>query len=282
MPLFLFASGYIYMLFKRNENYGKFLIKKVKRLIIPYITTSVLVIAIKLLTQNTMAVENPVNIWSFVRILWYPEAGYFLWFVWALWWMFCIIHLCNTKQTRLVLFLVSILLHFIPTAFLPETFCIAETFHMLVFFMSGIICVDQKEHIMRLKRIPTSLIIFLFATFEVCLSCGIFKNGTGIGIIISFIGIATVMAVSGKITKFKHIRWLTIVSECSYIIYLFHTTFEGFAKAIIHKVPMFKENEILFAIGATLIIVCGIVCPILLQKYILVKNNCTRFAFGLK
>lgn len=105
MPLFMFASGYIYIATKKEMTYITFIKKKVKRLLIPYLTTSIIVIGIKLLTQSHMSVDNPVELFSFVRIFYYPEAGYFLWFIWALWWMFVIVPLFKTKNKRIILVL---------------------------------------------------------------------------------------------------------------------------------------------------------------------------------
>lgn len=52
MPLFLFASGYIYA---KTTDSGierrNFLHKKFKRLMIPYFSTSIIIISLKLLTQ---------------------------------------------------------------------------------------------------------------------------------------------------------------------------------------------------------------------------------------
>lgn len=52
MPLFMFASGYLYLILKKEENYSTFLFKKVKRLMIPYFVVSVIIITIKLLTES--------------------------------------------------------------------------------------------------------------------------------------------------------------------------------------------------------------------------------------
>lgn len=68
MPLFMFVSGYVYIATKKRSTYGDFLLKKVRRLMVPYLTTSVMVIVIKLLTQGSMSVDNPVTIFSFVEI----------------------------------------------------------------------------------------------------------------------------------------------------------------------------------------------------------------------
>ena len=84
MPLFMFASGYIYMAFKKDELYLSFIAKKVRRLMIPYFVVSLIIVTIKLFSQSSMYVENPVTVFSFIRILYLPEAGYFLWLIWSL------------------------------------------------------------------------------------------------------------------------------------------------------------------------------------------------------
>ncbi len=55
---------------------------------IPYFSTSIIIISIKLLTQQRMLVENPVTYLSYFKMFYLPEAGFFLWFIWALWLIF--------------------------------------------------------------------------------------------------------------------------------------------------------------------------------------------------
>lgn len=61
MPLFLFASGYIYATIVKTGMRRGGVLKKFKRLMIPYLSTSIIVISIKLLTQQSMQVQNPVT-----------------------------------------------------------------------------------------------------------------------------------------------------------------------------------------------------------------------------
>ena len=76
MPLFMFASGYIYAMTGNSQNKGggNFILKKFKRLMIPYFSTSVVIISIKLLTQQGMSVENPVTAASYIKMFYLPEA----------------------------------------------------------------------------------------------------------------------------------------------------------------------------------------------------------------
>lgn len=52
MPLFMFASGYVYIATKKDIGYGDFIVKKIKRLMVPYLTTSVIVISLKSATYR--------------------------------------------------------------------------------------------------------------------------------------------------------------------------------------------------------------------------------------
>lgn len=75
-----------------------------------------------------------------------------------------------------------------------------------------------------------------------------------------------------------------MISSSSYIIYLFHTTFEGFAKAVVHRIPIFADgsNEILFCVNILVVVACGVVCPIILHRYLFNRTSITKLLFGLK
>ena len=102
----------------------------------------------------------------------------------------------------------------------------------------------------------------------------------------SWLGIASVMVVSGFIARFAKgwsLSLIMTISASNYIIYLFHTTFEGFAKAALQKLHIQVMNDdITFIVGAVFVILCGVVCPILLHHFVLQRNRVCRFLFGLK
>lgn len=77
---------------------------------------------------------------------------------------------------------------------------------------------------------------------------------------------------------------LLVVSASSYIIYLFHTTFEGFVKSLVQQVPLLANGNdpLYFSVGAAAVIGAGIFLPIILHRYILQRNRLLRFLFGLK
>lgn len=288
MPLFMFASGYIYMAFKKDEPYLTFVAKKVRRLMIPYVVVSVIVIMIKLLTQSSMYVENPVTALSFIRILYLPEAGVFLWFVWSLFTTFLIVPLFKTRAARSVLFLVAIILHYLPIEGTP-VFAIHSTKGMLVFFMLGVCCVDWGFAAIfgRMNkwayRFLCLLTVLGFAAVSISCFCLGYARG---GRLLPWLGIASVMVVSVAISKYAKgvgLKVIMAISASNYIIYLFHTTFEGFAKALLQKLHIHIVNgEIKFVLGAVFVVLCGVICPMLLHRLVLQRNKVCGFLFGLK
>lgn len=112
--------------------YKALIIKKIKRLLVPYFTCSVIVITLKLLSQGNAYVENPVTAFSYLKMFYLPEAGYFLWFIWALFTMFLITPLFKTRTARNWMFLASIILAYAPFT-LPEAFCLNQFKRMYVY-----------------------------------------------------------------------------------------------------------------------------------------------------
>ena len=120
-------------------------------------------ISIKLLTQQFVSVDNPVCPAAYVQLFYLPVAGYYLWFLWALLWMFLIVGLFQSKRSRIVLLLITILLFFLPFD-LPEQFCLDETKRFFVFFMLGCCAGDNRSSIEKfIDTIPVLAIAFVWA-----------------------------------------------------------------------------------------------------------------------
>lgn len=283
MPLFMFASGFIYIATKKEIAYSEFIWRKVKRLMVPYLTTSVLVVTIKLWTQSQAYVENPVTPLSYAKIFYLPEAGYFLWFIWALWWMFVVIPVFSAPKARLALFIISLFLP-LTSSYLPEMFCLKQFANMLQFFMAGVVVYEWRQYLKWCTNVPVLVVGLAFCMIEAMPYIG----GGGNYLLSASVGIAFTLKISYEIEKCSRLSsWKVLalkVSSASYIIYLLHTTFEGFTKALIFKLPYFTDlsNEIIFCIGAIIVVSSGLVFPLLLHKYVLTRYKSTRLLFGFK
>lgn len=254
---------------------------------VPYFTTSIIVISIKILTEGSMSVDNPVTAASYLRMFYYPEAGYFLWFIWALWWMFVIIPLFRTKSARLALFFIGLALHYTPLP-LTDIFCLAQFKNMLVFFMLGVIAFDHARLHSFIKDFNVKQSVVIAAMFVVCqyIRFGVEEQGTitsVINILLPYLGILFIIEISKmwcQVAMLNKKSTILLVSTSSYIIYLFHTTFEGFAKAVCKKLPFDSDLWYVFVPEALAVITCGVVVPIILFK-VFRRYKTTKVLFGL-
>ncbi len=73
---------------------------------------------------------------------------------------------------------------------------------------------------------------------------------------------------------------MMVVAASSYIIYLFHTTFEGFAKTVLRKMPLDSDLWFVFVPEALIVVGCGVVMPVLLYK-VFKRYRVTKLLFGL-
>lgn len=162
---------------------------------IPYFSTSVVIISIKLLTQQGMSVENPVTAASYIKMFYLPEAGYFLWFIWALWLIFLLISMIKTKTGRTVLFAASLLTGFLPVDW-PEIFCINKAVAMLKYFMLGVFLINWPRWLDSAKKIPGMIPV---CALPVLFACTLLVRNdilTGLmGYILPFAGIHTICVI---------------------------------------------------------------------------------------
>lgn len=283
MPVFLFVSGYVYIATKKEESYFSFLYKKVKRLLIPYYITSIIVITIKLFTQSRMYVQHPINVNAYIEMFYSPVAGYFLWFVLALWWMFVILPWFKTRSIRLVLFGISIVLAAIPVEF-THILCIKEFKLMFMYFMCGVVVYDYKERFSKsISELSKSILIPI--SFIVLESLYLLGYAEWLKYILSFVGIAFMAQLSNMVCSSGYslpTRIILCISSSSYIIYLFHTTFEGFGKSLLYKLQFMQiSNDIIFGVGVLFVVLLGIIGPLCLYS-IFKRFNITKFLFGVK
>ncbi|MDE5687213.1 MAG: hypothetical protein K2I18_01135 [Paramuribaculum sp.] len=259
---------------------------------IPYFSTSIIVISIKIASASMLPLDHPVTFRAYMEMFYLPAAGYYLWFIWALWWMMVLIPFFKTVKSRLMLFTFSAILFFCQESF-PEVFCLQQTASYMVFFTGGTVISD----FMRRYEIPTfststqwgSVIVFISLAAYILIDGFIDYDALSIATIMlatNISGIAAFFSLSAMFTRIAGSRALQSalsIASASYIIYLFHTTFEGFAKGIAAKIGVFSWNPTALWcwLGAFSVIACGIMIPWWLGRKILPRWNLTRFLFGL-
>ncbi|MBR5087251.1 MAG: acyltransferase family protein [Muribaculaceae bacterium] len=280
MPVFLFISGFLYIITQKQESFKAFFIKKINRLAIPYLVTSAIIITIKLLSQGNARVDHPVTAWSYLKMFYIPEAGYFLWFIIALFVMFAVVYFFKSKQARLILFLISFVISLLPSCGI-DILCLRQTQEMMVYFMTGVLVADYAPEIIKTGLVPTLIILLVFIGCETYYvqhqdSVVMYK-------ILPFVGIASVMTMCHNCESYIPVlaRSCVVLAPSVYIIYLFHTTILGFAKAFFSKIPFFSNNiDSTFYLQAFCAIACGAIVPIVLY-YIIKRFKILRLLFGV-
>lgn len=286
MPLFLFASGYVYQAFRNSDiSIMKFYKKKVERLMIPYITTSIIVFLIKMLVESFMPVENPVEIGSLVKIFYLPEAGYYLWYIWSLFTIFLFIPFINTPIKIASLFVLSLIVPHLSIDW-TEIFSVKQTILMFQYFIAGMLIAENRAVRQRIGEFPIlssviMLFMFIIGYYNKTSEFVYMRNISDI--VLPYIGICFICLIAIVMKKWSGVvKIFTFLSTCSFIIYLFHTTFEGFAKAVLEKLIVLNCDMYLYVIRVFLVVSCGVICPIFLQKFVIEKIPLLKKMFGLK
>lgn len=278
MPLFLALSGYLFMYTAvPGRSYLQFLGRKVQRLIVPYLTVSVIVTLLKLAEQNDMHVVRHVTLKTFVEIFYSPAAGYFMWFIWTLWWMFVICPWFKTRASRVLLFIVAVFISNVPWE-LPDILCLSETKRSAVFFVAGMLLYDWRNYMM--TRRPSAMWggLALFVALEAANFCGVHLAGKFVPYVAIYAVPEFFRVMQGRITPWLS-RGMLSLASASYIIYLLHTMFMVFVRSVLLRYAL--GGDLQYAIAGAVAISVGLTVPWLLYAYVLKRFAITRVLFGL-
>lgn len=230
MPLFLFVSGYVYIRFSSSDGYAATVRKKTRRLMVPYLAMSVLLIVVKLLSPANDVTVSPVTPMSLLRMFYRPEAGYFLWFIYVLWELFLVTALFTTSRSRRWLLLAAFVLLVVPVT-LPDVMCLNQLKSSAFFFVLGCVAADNEGvygYLMR-QRGVVALTFLLCGGVIVAgrgtLYCDVAKWVMPIAGTLMMLQLSQVAAA--KTAGKAAVDALVLVAAAVYFIYLFHTLLMG-------------------------------------------------------
>lgn len=270
MPLFMFVSGFVYRKSNKPIPYKQFILKKADRLLLPYFVVSVLIILLKMIGERGLTVDHPVTLHSFIEMFYLPSAGFFLWFVYVLFLIFLVIPFFDTNKKMNGLLFFSFCLLLLPVEF-PAICCLNQLKAMLFYFVLGCFFSQYEQFRLQVVRIPLVVHVILFAGLFVMLrwvwfDLSAFPHAV-IALCLALIGISIITHLSRFIENANNrmTQWTLQLSVYSYMIYLFHTTFQGFAKALLQRLSFQEQlgHDVWFAISICVVNVVGIVGPIL-------------------
>lgn len=280
MPLFMGLSGYLFGKTYHKTDYLSFVWKKFSRLMIPYFCLSLLITSIKLISQLIIKIENPVTVSTFLKIFYYPEAGFYLWFMYTLFLIFTIVPLFNNKLNFLLV--LSAILFFIPCDF-DNVFYLNQVKKMLLYFAIGWSLSNLNVKRIYLKTqylyvLSAFLLLALLVTYHFKDIYSVARDNKFISLTGSVTGGLFIVSLSYIVSlskvKFKH--YLIGIGIYSSAIYLFHTICMGPVKYLINKFPV-TDIPCNFMLTTFIICLAGIILPMIFAKYIINKNKLFSF-----
>lgn len=278
MPLFFLIAGFFYERSTRKESYGAFVWNKFQRLMFPYFILSWAIIGVKIGLDNYLQVDHPVTLDALYRVFYLPEAGYFLWFVYVLFLIFCIVPFFKPGKRLIILSLIALGIAFWNTA--PTYCCFNLVCRNLIFFVVGM-WTARKVWLERLMNRH----LFLWTVLTISLSIvytylphGFFT--LSLTVIMGVTGSYMVVSLSQRIARCNHKMAMIFnrLGGMSMTIYLFHTWVMGGGKAILTYIS-FGENILEFILSSLFIIGTGLIIPIWLYRWVWAKNKFTSRIF---
>ena len=195
MPLFIFLSGYLFYLNKdKIENAWYYILKRVKRLLIPFYFAGFLYVL------PMVCFINPLDksVWFYYSSFLTLDYTWHLWFLFSLFVItlfFVLYYFKFNKFNKYVLLAFLIGINLLSTT--GPSSCLARIFKFAIFFYLGCLFVEHKDFIERKLAKFLWLILFVFAVAEVGLYQ--FYRGSLLDLICAVLGIAFFYIVAFKV-----------------------------------------------------------------------------------
>lgn len=283
---FTLISGYIFYYIKQEEggykNFKGFLLKKAKRLLVPYFfITFIWCVPIACFFRN-------YTIKEFIFIYLLATGGEQLWFLLMLFWVFIFFYFIADYVDKhpvvgggitLLFYMVGL----VAGKFVPDFYRVWTGCNYMPFFYLGFML--RKKGVSVLEKLPSLVYIF----FDVILYVAIYylREASFEGAVykVIYIGLEFVLHAVGAVIAFivlqrfaKQVKWnnkfFLFISDRSMAIYLFH-------QQIIYFVLYFLNNAISPYAHAALNFMISF-CISLIISSILMLWNPTRFLIGEK
>lgn len=228
---FTLVSGYIfnYLIDEgKYRNFKKFILKKLNRLILPYLFVTIIWVAP--ISSIVLSLDKTELFYKYVLCI-NPSQ---LWFLWMLFNVF-IISWCLKKYIRndmqaLIICLLSYAIGLIGGRLLPNVFCIWTSLKFLTYFIIGM-KINEKDNSYFLSVSPLYYLVIHLALFIIV---NLFSRYTGVVFSVFTLGFSYIMNIIGAIMSYSVLSALSEkfnwednklfnkLSKRSMIIYLFH------------------------------------------------------------
>jgi fucose 4-O-acetylase-like acetyltransferase len=285
MPLFFAMSGVLYS--HGKYAYPQLIANKVRRLLYPFVSIALIFLAVKLAAAHLAHLNHPVDARSVYMLLVDPVRSYMplLWFVHALFFIFVIYPLLRqVLKWNAVILVLLVVANFLMHRRWPV---IGAALLYMPYFIVGVMVRDHQRSVLGAFDRHLSMLLIPLVTFVAsylgAVNVQVEWQQSVLALITAVSGAMFCMAVSRAIEQRAPggtSRTLATVGFYSMSIYLLHPLFESPVRIAFGQwAPL---APVPFEVVAFLAIVCGVVVPLLLEKYVLRRIALTRiYVLGL-
>ena len=271
MPLFFVISGFFaHKIYEINslKSYGTFIYGKFKRLMVPYISVSLIAVPIKLYMNNYAA--RPINLNDLIiNIIFYPldiPIQYF-WFIYTLFFIFVVAPLFKKLPLNITL-LVTLILNLLFTTQIGFMY-VYGVVHYLFYFFFGIYLNSTYKTWSNIKNKQIAITIFFILI--VILNLKSLQPAKVMypyhNLITSLLGSSIFLMLSNLIVNGYFGRLFEGIGKYSYDIYLLSWFFQTGVRVAIYQVLGVNYSIVIF-----IMFFAGFL-PIIISMYILSKNQ---------
>lgn len=278
MPLFVFISGYL-LKFTTSEKIGDiklniFIIKKIKRLIVPYILISSFAYIPKYLLGKFAVRPLELSLKNYILNMIYPWDNpiIFFWFlptIFLIMILTIILYKLLKNNTKIILVL-ALLMNLISNKFLNVEFLnLIGVFNYLVFFILGIFYRESEQKIDEIifrKYFLIGIICFIILSINVFIKT---SNIKVFYILIAMIGIIFSLECFKLYSKLD-LKFLNHLNGKSYSIYLFSWFPQVFIRILGYQILNFSMIVVI-----PVSFVFGLYVPVFINLFI--KNIISKY-----
>ncbi|WP_167630659.1 acyltransferase family protein, partial [Listeria valentina] len=265
MPLFFWISGFfaIKICSIAKTSYLSFIKSKAVRLIIPYISVSLIGIPIKLLFNHFAERPSDGLLDLLCKMLVYPtsNAVISLWFLYTLFIIYIFILIIKNFPLYLVLPLLLFLNLF--SAHFSELFNISGVCEYSIYFYVGMLC---RTYYTTLVKCFNKLSILILSSFIIILAGFFSLNNIFVQLIVAFVGIIMCVTYAYQIPEKIGILFL-VLGNYSMSIYIL-----SWFPQVATKTLLLSILEFPYFIVVLGILISGFI-PIFIEKFIFRKNS---------
>lgn len=262
MALFMFLSGFIVMIsykpVESRKDYSGYVMKKVKKFLLPYLILSAIFILIETY-RNHLTFRDVIPLIHQTAFMPIHGPATFLWYLYVLliYYMITPFLVKLSVRNSLIVLVLSIVLVYVPVT---PYFSLEPAARFFFYFFAGLLAArhyEQMKNLVKFLGIPSLVLLILFYYFYIT-GIAIPKQVTAIISVFAVLGVASSLAV-------QKLRLFQLIGKYTFQIYLLNSLIIGTVYVVFLKSGMFGSAD--FSLFLVVSVSLGLFIPCILTYF---------------